>query len=295
MTTHSDLRFVQALMAEVAQRGLPQDVAGYRVFLDQVLEQRKNREPLPEVGAYHRQVRISSRFTADIALPPHSRTGSPVVLICHGNGGIAGSAHSYRRFTRDWAAAGYVAVTPDYRLGPEYRHPAGLDDLIETGMWLKVHAAEYGGDPEKLVVVGDSIGATLALATVLRLLEVPQAPRIRAYVGLEGFYDLTEDESFIIKALLPEGCSKEDRRHPSISPTYGIKAGQAMPAMLLIAGGADFAAPPTLKFAAELCQKGIQFELHIIEGMPHDFMKFPELDGYRRGHAWMFDFLARHP
>lgn len=295
MTSTKDSAFNGQYFADVGGLGMPTNVKEYRDFLTKLMEDRKNRAPLAEVGAYHEKVQITPNFTADIATPVGGGSSLPVFLICHGNGGIAGSAHSYRGFTRDVAAAGYMAVTPDYRLGPEHRHPAGIDDLVATALWLRTNAETYGGDGSNLIVCGDSVGAVLAMATVLRLLNEADAPRLRAFVGLEGFYDLSEDRTFIADAYLPEGISDEARKDPMISPVYGIKPGLALPPILLISGSADFAGPATMGFAIELCRNQYPFELHVIEGMIHDFMKFRELDGRDQGHALMFDFLTRHP
>ncbi|WOX07013.1 alpha/beta hydrolase [Microbulbifer pacificus] len=294
MISENDQEFVQNMFMDVMKRGMPTDIEAYRTFLTAVLEDRKNSEPLPAVSAYHEGVQITPDFTADIATPQGSGENKPVVLLCHGNGGCAGSAQSYRRFTRDFANSGYVTVTPDYRLAPEHRYPAGSNDLYETALWIKDNAATYGGDGNKLVIVGDSLAASFAISTMFRLLDNEDAPQIAAVVGMEGFYDLHEERSFIIDAFLPEGITDEERKNRLISPIYGLRSGMELPPILLMAGSDDFATPHTLAFATRLSQNQIPYEMHVIPGMPHDFMKFPALDGRKAGHAFMFDFLARH-
>jgi acetyl esterase/lipase len=296
MTSKSDLKHIEALIKDVVAFGPVDSVERYRQMLPALLEDRKNRAPLPEIGAYHPKVHINENFTAAIAVPKIGSKPYPVVLNCHGHGAVTGSAHSYRRHSHDFAAAGYLTVTPDYRKAPENKHPKGLEDLVAAALWIKSNAANYGGEGSSIVIVGDSVGAQLAAATLLRVLGMPDAPRVAAFVGMEGFYARGAEEPapFLLDAYMPEGYTAADLADPSVSPMNGFKVGVSYPPILLITGSSDFALPPTLQFALSLFAKQIQFQLHVIEGMPHDFMKWIDLDGYREGHKLMMDWLAAH-
>lgn len=98
----------------------------------------------------------------------------PGLIYFHGGGLVAGSLDTHdgicRALTR---ASGCRLVSVDYRLAPEHRFPAALDDGVAASVWVAAHAAELGIDPARLGLGGDSAGGTLAaavcqLATVSR-------------------------------------------------------------------------------------------------------------------------------
>ncbi len=268
-------------------------VEQYRKVLHELLEDRKNSGPMPEVGQYISDVQIDANFSADIAVPERKSDGPlPVILLCHGNGGLAGSPHSYRRFTRDMAAAGYLCVTPNFRKGPEHRFPSGLDDLLACAHWIKGNVEQYGGDGSEIILLGDSIGANMALATTMRLQEAGDGPKVRAFVGLEGLYQRSVEEGWMLADYLPADCNMEElAADPLVSPAMGIVEGVSLPPILLMSGSADFALHSTIQLAAKFAEHHVPFEMHILDGMIHDFMKLPDLDGRDEGHRLMFQWL----
>lgn len=292
MTTPNDKQFLTRMGERLKAETAPTDVASYRSFLHRMLEDLKNSEPLPQVGAYHKDVDLGSGLRADIAVPA-GEGPFPVVLICHGNGGLAGSAQSYRRFTRDMAVHGFVAVTPDYRLAPEHRHPAAIMDMVAAAHWIRDSIGRFGGDANRTVLLGDSSGAGMALAALLKLREEPSALQFRAFVGLEGAYDRLTP-SFITQAYMPEGYTEEDARSPLASPVLAISRDMALPPIILLTGSDDMTAARTLMLANKLVETKHSFALHLLEDMPHDFMKFPALDGYKEGHRLVTQFLAQY-
>src|SRR3984885_4570030 len=301
MITQNDQRFMQRFAAEfmapMAAAATPGQVTpeGYRSAMSR-LGPWKNEKPgpAPELAAYHPAVELRPGLSAAIAVPKGDGP-FPVFVIVHGNGLAAGSSHLYRRLTKDIAAGGYVAITPDFRLGPGPPFPAGYDDIVFTLSWAAGHAAEYAGDGSRMVLWGDSLGATLAMGVVLGLADDPGAPQVKAFVGAEGFYDFSNPfmaANEVTGWYVGEG-GDQVRTDKRVSPLLHIKAGLALPSIFLITGTADFAMGPTLELAKKLNESGIPFELHVLEGMPHDFMKFPELDGMHEGHRLMFGYLSR--
>jgi acetyl esterase/lipase len=83
---------------------------------------------------------------------------------------------------------GAVVVAPEYRLAPEHPYPAGLEDCYATLQWLAAHADEWQVDPERIAVLGDSGGATLAAATAL-LARDRGGPQVALQVLLEPALD----------------------------------------------------------------------------------------------------------
>ncbi|MBE9637183.1 alpha/beta hydrolase [Salipiger mangrovisoli] len=86
-------------------------------------------------------------------------TGQPVVLLVHGGGFVRGDKGDIVNMARWFARHGVVAVTMNYRLAPDARWPAGAEDVASALGWIADHAAAHGGDPSKVVVIGDSAGA----------------------------------------------------------------------------------------------------------------------------------------
>jgi acetyl esterase len=94
----------------------------------------------------------------------------PAILYLHGGGWVMGSLEGYDLASRYLCArSGCVVVVPDYRLAPEHRFPAALDDTVAAFRWLVGDAADLGIDPARLVIAGDSAGGNLAAAAARRL------------------------------------------------------------------------------------------------------------------------------
>jgi acetyl esterase len=94
----------------------------------------------------------------------------PVVVFLHGGGWAFGSVVTHDSTAREVChRAGALVLSVDYRLSPEHPFPAGLDDCVAVYGWALEHAAELGGDPSRVALMGDSAGGNLAAATALRL------------------------------------------------------------------------------------------------------------------------------
>lgn len=93
----------------------------------------------------------------------------PVLVYYHGGGFVFSSIRAVDRLVRLIAdEAGVIVVSVDYRLAPEHPFPAPQDDAEDAFAWTRAHAAEFGGDPARVAVGGDSAGGQLALAVSLR-------------------------------------------------------------------------------------------------------------------------------
>ncbi|SOD62378.1 Acetyl esterase/lipase [Streptomyces zhaozhouensis] len=127
-------------------------------------------------GVAVREVLAPGRAAGDPKVPlrvytPEGRRGPlPAVYGVHGGGFVLGSPdvdHEFSlRLARELAA---VVVAVDYRLAPEHRYPAPLDDVYAGFLWLGEHAAALGVDPGRIALWGDSAGAGLAAGAALLL------------------------------------------------------------------------------------------------------------------------------
>jgi len=103
-------------------------------------------------------------------LRPEGDRPLPVIAYLHGGGWALGSVDSFETPMRALAnASGAVVAGVDYRLAPEHRFPAALNDTLAALRWLAEAAGEVGGDAERLAVAGDSAGGNLAAVAALKL------------------------------------------------------------------------------------------------------------------------------
>jgi acetyl esterase len=111
--------------------------------------------------------------------PPTGDGPFPVVVFFHGGGWVAGTLETHDPICRALAAeAEVIVVSVDYRLAPEHKFPAGLEDCRVATEWVLAHAAELGGG-SRVIVGGDSAGGTMATVVALLL-------RDKGVTGLAG-------------------------------------------------------------------------------------------------------------
>jgi acetyl esterase/lipase len=128
----------------------------------------------------------------DLYLPREAKS-APVVVFFYGGGWNSGDKASYRFVGAAFAAAGVIAVLPNYTLYPRARFPTFMRDAASAVAWAHAHAREWGGDPDRLFVVGHSAGAHIAVLLALDpeyLQQVGGSTQwLRGVVGLAGPYD----------------------------------------------------------------------------------------------------------
>ncbi|WP_434597672.1 alpha/beta hydrolase [Pseudomonas sp. R4-83] len=210
-----------------------------------------------------------------------------VVVDFHGGGWVIGNAQMNDNFNIAIVNDCQVAVVSvDYRLAVSTPVEDLLDDCLRATRGL-LNDAEFAGLP--VVVVGESAGAHLAVATLLALKASPELlRRIHGALLYYGVYDLTGTPSVrnapaetlvldgpgMVEALrlLTPDLSDAQRRHPPLSPLYGDFSD--LPPALLFAGELDPLLDDTLMIA-ERWQPSAPVELHVLPASPHGFIHFP--------------------
>jgi acetyl esterase len=221
----------------------------------------------------------------------------PVFVYFHGGGYVAMSPETHEKLTiQICVGAGAVVVSVDYRLSPEHRYPAPLDDCLAAYRWVRANAKELGGDAQRIVAGGDSAGGNATAAVALRLIAAGE-PLPRALLLLCPWLDMSLDTDSMRTFGPDDGVLDTDIMtffrdsyvrpanwpDPFASPLRGDLA--KFPPTLVIAGGIDPLRDDALRFADKLKAAGRNVTLSTYKGMPHDFMLFPGIDDGERAVA----------
>jgi acetyl esterase/lipase len=128
---------------------------------------------------------------------PRGKTDCPVVVFVHGGAWVVGDNRCcglYSSVGEFLASQGIVAVLPNYRLSPEVRHPEHIKDVARAVAWARAHAAEHGGRPEQLFLMGHSAGGHLVslLATDEQYLNAEGlcAADLKGVIAVSGVYHI---------------------------------------------------------------------------------------------------------
>ena len=212
------------------------------------------------------------RGALDVYRPTAATTPAPVVVFIYGGSWDSGSRKDYTFVGTALARKGFLAVIPDYRLYPEVRWPTFLQDNARAVAWTRDHAAEYGGDPHRLFVMGHSAGAynAVELGVDRRWLAAGgRDPKrdLRGVIGLAGPYDFLPLDSEELKVIFgpPEG-------RPATQPINHVDGRN--PPLFLATDTADTVVRPgnTERMAAKVRAAGGPVEEHEYKGLNHELL-----------------------
>ncbi len=200
------------------------------------------------------------------------------IFYTHGGGYVSGNCVDHRmhvaKFVKD---SGIGALLYDYRLAPENPFPAGMNDTLTAYRWI----LDQGVRPENMMIVGESAGGGLCLATLVALRD-QGLPLPRAGVALSPWLDLTSSsDSFRRNAKRdistldswyiwgPYYVGENDPKHPWISPLYADLHG--LPPVLIEVGDYEIMHDDAVSFAGKAKAAGMDVTLRIWQGMVHCF------------------------
>ena len=117
-------------------------------------------------------------------------TACPVMVFLPGGGFVRGDKSDRENFGQCFARHGIAVAVANYRLAPAHRWPAGAQDAIDAYLWVSQHADEYGLDPGRIFMVGESAGAAhVAAATLIRRFHPTNGLSVAGIALISGVYN----------------------------------------------------------------------------------------------------------
>jgi len=240
------------------------------------------RAPLPRVQDISLPGADGVLLAARLYAPSFERLA--VLLFLHGGGFTIGGLESHDSLCRQLALRSGVAVLAlDYRLAPEHRFPAAVEDSWAAMHWLAEHAATIGLAGSRLAVGGDSAGGTLAAVCALHARDcgLPLALQLLITPGTAAFADTPSHETFANGFLLDrqsiawffshyiDDAQRSDWR---FAPLHADDLQGVAPACLVLAE-CDPLVDEGLGYGDRLRAAGVAVELELMRGVTHDFIK----------------------
>jgi PelA/Pel-15E family pectate lyase len=211
------------------------------------------------------------------AYPAAGEGNAPVVILVHGGGWASGDkAGDLAPLAAPLSAAGFTVFSINYRLAPEHRWPACLQDVLTAVRWAKANAAAHKGDPTRIALIGYSAGGHLATYAAK---VVDDSARVQAVVGLAPLTDFVQElpqRGNILgrtqRGLLnrPEEITPESLGLlKALSPINHLRPG--LPPFLLMHGSSDESVPyiQSVTFQSRLHEHGVRADLIPLPGAPH--------------------------
>lgn len=210
----------------------------------------------------------------------------PLLLYLHGGGFVIGSPDTHDSLCRQLALrAGVAVLSLDYRLAPEHRFPAALDDVWAALEWLidGGGADALGLDSTRIAVGGDSAGATLSAATALwaRDRHLPLAAQLLITPGTTAHADTESHRRYangfliereLILWFFDQYIDRSQRHDWRFAPLEAEHLDGVAPACFVLAE-CDPLVDEGLAYADRLRMAGVHVELELFRGVTHDFIK----------------------
>ncbi|TCN50911.1 acetyl esterase [Rhodococcus sp. SMB37] len=232
----------------------------------------------------------------------------PVIVFAHGGGFVFCNLDTHDELCRSMAhAVDAVVVSVDYRLAPEHRAPAAMEDMYAAVQWTVDEIGSYGGDPARIAVAGDSAGGNLAATVSLAARErggPHLAAQILIYAVIDddfetesyrrygvGYYNNTSAMRWYWEQYAPGG-SNDMYVIPARAETLA-----GLPPAVVITAELDPPCSAGEAYADRLAAEGVPVTEHRFDGLFHGFLTFPSLSlaGEARKKVWdmMREVLAR--
>lgn len=230
---------------------------------------------------------------------PSTRRNQGLVLV-HGGAWRSGSKAHFYALANLLAQRGITVFLPEYRLAPEARYPAGMDDIRDALAWAQRHAQEYGVASDRVAVGGASSGGQMASLLAFRDTAAPLAGRVdpNALIDLDGVLDPTTplalkyenaagSTSPLAQWLGGSFEQASDRWHEASAARY---AGPHSPPTLIVSSGTPRFTAGREEVLATLARYRVRTATYSFSNAPHDVWLFEpyltpvvnQIDGFLR-------------
>lgn len=251
--------------------------------------------PVLDAGA-GRQILFDRRYKTigarelhlDLFLPAPSARPAQAIVLVHGGGWRSGNKSNFYAMAQRLAQRGYAVVLPEFRLAPEAGFPAGLVDINEALAFVRDHAAEFGIDPGRIAIGGESTGGHMAAllaytgGTARFSPDGNPAPRVNALIDIDGVLDLTsplalrfenrDGENSVAARWLGGSMERAPGRWQEANPAAYLDA--KSPPTLIVSGEETRFTAGRETVSARLTEQGIPVRNIHFAGLPHTFWLF---------------------
>jgi len=225
---------------------------------------------------------IGARYYRPLGTKPGE--APPAVVYFHGGGWTCGDLDTHDSVCRGIAAHGYSAVVAvDYRLGPEHKFPAAVEDAVTALQWVAANASSLGVDAARIVGAGESAGGNLAAVAALALRD--PGPRLAMQVLVYPVTDQAADTDSLRRFAQGYSLTREllqwyqrnylrderDRSDWRASPLRA-KDHSRLPPAYVITAGFDPLLDEGKAYAERLAQAGVDVTYECFEGQIHGFL-----------------------
>jgi acetyl esterase len=206
-------------------------------------------------------------LTLDGSIPDSNQAQKAVILV-HGGGWEAGDKRTYiRPWFETLTKAGIAWFTINYRLAPQWKHPAAVEDIESAVRWVQANARRLGIDPRRIALMGESAGGHLVALAGLR-----QKIRVAAIIGFYGIYDLPlwfQQRGEVPRNIAQYLPDEEPETWREASPISYLSRNS--PPMMLVHGAGDTGVP--WRQSERLCTAaavlGVSCRVMLIDDAPH--------------------------
>jgi acetyl esterase len=266
----------------------------------------------PWVPVFNVKDRIIQQSNLSVPLriytPKESCVPLPICIFYHGGGMVIGSLDGYDTLCRQICMQSKcIVVSVDYRLAPEHKFPAAIDDAYAAFLWIRQHAKDFGGDKSNIAVSGDSAGGNLAAVvtilardqhlagikcqTLIYPATAPYADSPSHFAFAKEYFLERETVLWFHESYIRSDNDRKDFRYaPLIAKTLAH-----LPSALVIVAKYDTLRDEGVAYANRLTSSGIDVTLQEYEGMFHPFVSLAGvLDEGKEAISVMSNYLHQH-
>ena len=229
----------------------------------------------------------------------------PAVIYLHGGGWTIGAIETCAKVCSD-LARDFAVIAPDYRLSPEFPHPAALLDALDAIAWARENSDRLGIAGGKISLCGDSAGGHLAIAAAAAAKSegLPPPEKLALFYPVTSMFFRGESwekfaRGFALDAEAMDAfnlayCADAEKRKSSAVSPLEFADVSGFPPTLIVYSSHDILRDQSVKFAGKLAASGVPTRAVCARGAPHIFMTMPGMDGcYSFGLGEAREFLGR--